>query len=214
MPGLAALMIIIVFVRENTYKTEAKFTFLKSLKNVAKARFLWLMAIVSVFSLGASNFSFVLQYGSEVGINSEFIPLLFALVNVAYVAVAIPPGALADRIGKERMLFVGYTVFLAVTLTILIGPASWVIAMGVSLLFGLYQGIGDIVARAMIPEYVKPNMVGTAYGIYYLTSGFSFLFANLITGTVWSEFGPSLAVLYSITLTMTLLLGFIFFSGK
>jgi MFS family permease len=210
-PGLAALVILIFLVKEQSCKVETKFTLLKGLKNVAKKRFLWLLVIVSVFSLGAFNFSFVLIYGSEVGISSEFIPMLFALVNFAHVGVAIPAGLLADRVGKERVLFVGYSVFLALTLAILIGPASWLVALGVAVLFGLYQGIINTVTRAMIPKYVKPTLVGTAYGLYYLVSGFSFLFANLIVGLLWNSFGSSLSVLYSAVLTMISLFGFTIF---
>ena len=210
-PGLAALMILIFLVKEKSCKIETKFTFLKGFKSVAKEKFLWLLVIVSVFSLGAFNFSFVLLYGSEVGISSEFIPLLFALVNVAHVAVAIPAGLLADRVGKERMLFVGYGVFLAVTLAIFIGPTSWVVALGVAVLFGLYQGIVNTVTRALVPKYVQPSLVGTAYGIYYLVSGFSFLLANLLIGLLWNSFGPSLSVLYSAALTIASLLGFAIF---
>jgi len=210
-PGLAALVILILLVKEQTCKTEAKFTFLKGYKSVARKDFLWLLIIVSVFSLGAFNFSFVLLYGSEAGIISDFIPLLFALVNVAHVAVAIPAGLLADRLGKERMLFVGYSVFLVVTLVIFIGPASWIFALGVAALFGVYHGIVNTVTRAMIPKYVEPNLVGTGYGLYYLVSGFSFLLANLIVGLLWNSFGSSLSVLYSAVLTMISLLWFAVF---
>jgi MFS family permease len=210
-PGLAALMILIFFVKEQSCKTDTKFTFLKGIRNVTKKDFLWLLIIVSVFSLGAFNFSFILLYGSEVGISSEFIPLLFALVNIAHVAVAIPAGLLADRIGREKMLFVGYSVFLAVTLAIFIGPASYFIALGVAVLFGVYQGIVNTVTRAMIPKYVKPNLVGTAYGIYYLLIGFSFLLANLIVGILWNNFGLNLSILYSTALTIISLLGFAIF---
>ena len=210
-PGLVALMILIFVVKEQSFKTETKFTFLKGIKNVTKEDFRWLLLIVSVFSLGTFNFSFILLYGSEAGISSEFIPLLFALVNVAHVAVAIPAGLLADRIGREKMLFAGYSVFLLVTLAIFIGPASYFVALCVAALFGLYQGIVNTVTRAMIPKYVKPNLVGTAYGIYYLVAGFSFLIANLIVGILWNNFGPNLSVLYSITLTIISLLGFAIF---
>ena len=210
-PGLAALIILILVVREQSCKTEAKFTFLKGFRSVVKERFLWLLVVTSVFSLGAFNFSFVLLYGSEVGISSEYIPLLFALVNVAHVAVAIPAGLLADRLGKERTLFVGYSVFLVVTLAIFIGSASWLVALSVAVMFGLYQGIVNTVTRAMIPKYVKSNLVGTAYGLYYLMSGFSFLAANLIVGLLWNNFGSSLSVLYSAALTTTSLLGFSIF---
>jgi MFS family permease len=210
-PGLAALMILIFLVKEQSCKAETQFTFLKWFKSVAKEEFLWLLVIVSFFSLGAFNFSFVLLYGSEVGIRSEFIPLLFALVNVAHVAVAIPAGLMADRVGKEKVLFVGYSFFLAVTLAIFIGPASWVVALVVAVLFGLYQGIVNTVTRAMIPKYVKPNLIGTAYGIYYLLSGFSSLLANLIVGLLWNSFGANLSALYSAALTIISLLGFAIF---
>jgi len=210
-PGIVALIILFFFVKEQTCKTDTKFTFLKGIKKVTKKDFRWLLIIVSIFSLGAFNFSFILLYGSEVGISSEFIPLLFALVNVAHVAVAIPAGLLADRIGREKMLFVGYSVFLGVTLAIFIGPASYFVALVVAVLFGLYQGIVNTVTRAMIPKYVRPNLVGTAYGIYYLLAGFSFLVANLIVGILWSNFGPNLSVLYSLALTITSLVGFAIF---
>ncbi len=210
-PGLAALMILFFFVKEQTCKIDSKLTFFTGIKNVIQEDFLWLLIIVSVFSLGAFNFSFILLFGSEVGISNEFIPLLFALVNVAHVTVAIPAGLIADRIGREKVLFVGYSVFLAVTLAIFIGPASFFVALVVAILFGVYQGIVNTVTRAMIPKYVKPNLVGTAYGMYYLVAGFSFLLANLIVGILWSNFGPNLTVLYSIGLTITSLLGFAIF---
>ena len=207
-PGLVALIILFFFVNEQSCKTDNKFTFLKGIKNIIKKDFLWLLTIVCVFSLGAFNFSFILLYGSEVGITSDYIPLLFALVNIAHVVVAIPSGLLADKIGRERMLFLGYSVFLLVTLAIFIGPASYFVALGVAVLFGLYQGIVNTVTRAMIPKYVKPNLVATAYGIYYFIAGFSFLIANLIVGILWTNFGSNLSVLYSTVLTITSLLAF------
>lgn len=207
-PGLAALMTLFFFVKEQSCTTNNKFKFLEGVRTVIKKDFLWLLTIICVFSLGAFNFSFILLYGSEVGIVSEYVPLLFALVNIAHVVVAIPSGLLADKIGRERMLFLGYSLFLVVTLAIFIGPESYFVALAVAVLFGLYQGIVNTVIRAMIPKYVKPNMVATAYGVYYFIVGFSFLFANLIVGMLWTTFGPNLSVLYSAALTITSLIGF------
>ena len=156
-PGFIALVILVFFVKEQTGKKNAKFTFFKGIKSVLRKDFVWLLIIVSVFSLGAFNFSFILLYGSEVGISSEFIPLLFALVNISHVGIAIPSGLLADRIGKEIMLFFGYIIFLAVTIIIFIGPPSFFVALSISILFGFYQGIVNTVTRALVPKYVEPN---------------------------------------------------------
>ncbi|KON34070.1 MAG: hypothetical protein AC479_02180 [miscellaneous Crenarchaeota group-6 archaeon AD8-1] len=210
-PGLVALVILIFFVKDETCKKQSEFTFLRGLKNLLKGKFLWLLAIVSIFSLGAFNFSFILLYGSDVGINNQYIPLLFALVNIAHVAIAIPAGIISDKIGREKMLFIGYLIFLAVALTIVIEPASYFVALIISIMYGLYQGICNTVTRAMIPKYVKPNLVGTAYGIFYLVSGFSFLLANIIVGSLWNNLGSNLAAVYSLFLTISSLIGFAIF---
>ena len=214
LPGLVALMILFFLVKERSCKTGDNFTFLTGLKNVLRKDFLWLLTIVSVFSLGAFNFSFILLYGSEVGITNDYIPLLFALVNIAHVIVAIPSGLLADKIGREKMLFFGYIVFLAVSLTIFFGSKSYFVALAAAVLFGLYQGIVNTVTRAMIPKHVKPNLVATAYGIYYLVVGFSFLFANLVVGLLWANFGANLSALYSTISTIISLLGLAIFINR
>jgi MFS family permease len=211
-PGLAALLILIFFVKEQAHRTENKLALLKGAKEILRGDFLKLLLIVSVFSLGAFNFSFILLFGAEAGISSEFIPMLFALVNIAHVVIAIPAGLLADRIGRERVLVVGYIVFLAVTFTMFLGQTGLFGALFAAVFFGLYQGIVNTVTRAMIPKYVKSSFVGTAYGMYYLMTGFSFLIANIVVGLLWNSFGSGLSVSYSIALTIASLVGFVLFA--
>ncbi|MBT8172066.1 MFS transporter [Candidatus Bathyarchaeota archaeon] len=210
-PGVAALIILIFFVKELRSKTEDKFEFLKGIKTILQGNFLKLLIIISVFSLGAFNFSFILLYGTETGISSDFIPLLFALVNISHVAIAIPAGLISDRIGREKMLLMGYFVFLIVTLIFAFGSNSYFVTLFVAVFFGLYEGIVNTVSRAMIPKYVKSSLVGTAYGLYYLVVGFSFLFANILVGLLWNNFGSNISGLYSLVLTSISLVGFIIF---
>ena len=210
-PGSAALVILIIFVKEQVCKRESKFTFLKGIRNVVNGNFLLLLVIVSVFSLGAFNYSFILLFGSDVGISSEYIPLIFALVNIAYVTIAIPAGLIADKLGREKVLLLGYSIFLAVTLTIFLGLNNYFAVLFVAILFGLYQGIVNTTTRALIPKYVHPNLVGTAYGMYYLVAGFSFLIANIVVGLLWNNIGSSIACMYSLFLTGSSLIGFTIF---
>lgn len=213
-PGLTALVILIFFVKEQVYKKESNFTFLQDLRNVLNGNFLWLLFIVSVFSLGAFNYSFILLSGSEAGITSEYIPLIFALINIAHVGIAIPAGLISDRIGREKMMFIGYSIFLIVTLTISLGLNNYLAVLFTALLFGLYQGIVNTITRALIPKYVQSNLVGTAYGMYYLVAGFSFLIANIIVGLLWNSLGSNMACMYSFFLTGISLIGFTIFIIK
>jgi MFS family permease len=213
-PGFIALIILILFVKEISSKSEKRFSLLKGVKSILKGSFFKLLIIVCVFSLGAFNFSFILLFGSEAGINTDLIPMLFALINISHVAIAIPAGFLSDRIGREKMLFLGYFIFLISAFSIFIGSRSFITALFVAIMFGLYEGIVNTITRALIPNYVEPNLVGTAYGLYYLVIGFSFLFANIIIGSLWNNFGSRLSVLYSLFLTIFSLVGFVIFIRK
>ena len=197
-PGTIALLILLFFVKERVGKSAGEFQLLAGIKAVLKGNFSRLLVIVGVFSLGAFNFSFVLLNAQEAGIADSFIPLVYAAVNVAHVAIAIPAGVFSDRIGKEKVIVLGYGIFLSSVMLILFLPTGGFNAFLVAVLFGAYFGIIETVQRALVPEYVNRNLVGTAYGIYYLIVGSAFFVSNAVVGSLWEYFGASIAVTYSI----------------
>ncbi len=197
-PGTIALLIILFVVKERVGKADGEFQLLAGIKTVLKGKFSLLLIIVGVFSLGAFNFSFVLLNAQEAGIADSFIPLVYAAVNVAHVAVAIPAGVLSDRVGKEKIMVLGYGVFLSTVVLILLLPLNGFNAFLVAVSYGAYFGIVETVQRALIPSYVNSNLRGTAYGIYYLIIGSAFFISNAVVGSLWEYFGSSIASTYSI----------------
>jgi MFS family permease len=197
-PGAIALLILLFVVKERVSKAVGEFHLLAGVKAVLKGNFSWLLVIVGIFSLGAFNFSFILLNAQEAGIANEFIPLVYAAVNVAHVAIAIPAGVLSDRVGKEKIMVLGYSVFLSSVMLILLLPLNGFDAFLVAVLFGAYFGIIETVQRALVPEYVDRSLVGTAYGIYYLVVGSAFFVSNAVVGSLWEYFGSSMASAYSI----------------
>jgi len=195
-PGAIALLIILFFVRERVGETEGEFLFLKGLKDVLTGRFSRLLLIVGIFSFGAFNFSFILLNAQEHGVGDSLIPIVYAVVNVAHTAVAIPAGILSDRMGKEKVLIMGYGVFAATNLLILISPMTIAAAYLIAVIFGLYMGIVETIQRALVPGYAESRLRGTAYGIYYLVVGTAFFLANAIVGILWENYGSSAASLY------------------
>lgn len=195
-PGAIALLIILFFVRERVGEAEGDFLFLKGLKDVLTDRFSRLLLIVGMFSFGAFNFSFILLNALELGVDDSYIPIVYAVVNVAHTAIALPAGVLSDRIGKEKVLIMGYGVFAATNLLILISPQTIVAAYLIALIFGLYMGIVETIQRALVPSYAESRLRGTAYGIYYLVVGTAFFLANAVVGTLWELYGSSAASLY------------------
>jgi MFS family permease len=212
-PGSIALFIILFLVKERAGKSTSKFKLLAGIKSALKGNFSFLLIIVSVFSLGAFNFSFVLLNAQEAGIADSLIPLVYAAVNVAHAAIAIPAGVLSDRIGKEKVMVLGYGVFLSATLLILL-PATGYVALLVAVFYGAYLGVVETVQRALIPDYVGEKLRGTAYGIYYLVVGSAFFVSNAVVGSLWEYFGSSVASSYSITLSVIAILAMMLFVRK
>jgi MFS family permease len=213
-PGAIALLILLFVVKERFGNAVGDFQLLAGIKAILKGNFSWLLVIVGIFSLGAFNFSFILLNAQEAGIVDSFIPLVYAAVNVAHVAIAIPAGVLSDRIGKEKVMILGYSVFLSSVMLILFLPISGFNAFLVAVFYGAYFGIIETVQRAIVPEYVDRNLIGTAYGIYYLIVGSAFFVSNAVVGSLWEYFGASIASAYSIVTSVVAIIFMVLFLYK
>jgi len=207
LPGAVALIVIIFGVKEIIGAETREFKFLVGLKDVLTGKFLLLLLVVSVFSLGAFNFSFILLNAKEMGVNDALIPIVYAVVNVAHTIIAIPAGRLSDKIGKERVLLMGYIAFAVTAALLAVAPSTILSAYLIAAVFGVYMGIVETVQRAMIPGYVDSSLRGTAYGVYYLVVGTCFFFANSIVGTLWETRGLWYSSVYSGALALIAVAG-------
>jgi len=184
-----------------------EFKFLAGLKEVLRGPYLLLLVVVSVFSLGAFNYSFILLNAKQMGVGDALVPIVYAVVNVTHTAIAIPAGRLSDKIGKEKVLLFGYIAFVATAALLAVSPSSVPFAYLIAAVFGLYMGIVETVQRAMIPRYVDSSLRGTAYGVYYLVVGTCFFFANSVVGSLWERWGLWASSLYSGGLAVIAVIG-------
>src|SRR5947208_13693778 len=116
-PGAVAVIILIFFVKEVAVKRKLSNIIttrvFSNFRNVLRSNrpFVILLVISGIFSLGAFNYSFILLKASELGVDKNVIPLVYTVINISHTAIGIPSGLLADRIGKEKVLTIGYAVF-------------------------------------------------------------------------------------------------------
>ena len=183
--------------------------------------FTLLIIISGIFSLGAFNYSFILLKAfSDLGIGKDVIPLIYAVINISHTAIGIPTGILADRIGKEKVLTVGYAVF-AVSSSLMIiftgkGGATnnFIYAYILAAIFGIYVGISETLQRAVIPKYVSSELRGTAYGMYNVVVGSGFFVSNIVFGYLWDNFSLTIAVFYSMFFAFAAIIGMFLFINK
>lgn len=217
-PGAIAVLILIFFVKEIAIKRGAHSKAATVFSNIGTVMsdnkpFVFLLIISGIFSLGAFNFSFVLLKASELGIDNDLIPIVYAVINVSHTAIGIPSGILADKIGKEKVLIIGYSIFAVSTVLMaaISSAENSIYAFVLAAIFGLYIGISETVQRAVVPRYVPSEFRGTAFGVYNVVLGTSFFVSNVVFGFLWDNYNLNVAVVYSIGLTSAAIIGMFVF---
>lgn len=196
-PALVSLLILAFFVKESVGLTKQRHMFANATE-VLNRRFIILLGVLGFFAVGAYNFSFILLKASVLGVPEAQIPIVYVTLNVSTVVFGISSGILADRIGKLPVLCLSYAAFLATSVTGILLVGNLWYAYPIAFLFGTYLGISDTVQRAIIPDYTKKELKGTAYAFYYILIGVSSLAANSIFGFLWTSMSSSTAFAYSI----------------
>jgi len=199
-PAAIALMILLFFVQDTKGFARQRSVF-ENARDVLSREFILLLAALGIFAIGAYNFSFILLKAGSLGVQESLVPLVYASLNVATVVLGLPAGILADRAGKIPVLGLSYIVFLATSMGGLLLVGNPLYAFVIALLFGSYLGIAETVQRAIIPDFTKPELKGTAYALYYTLIGVSSMAANSIFGVLWSNLGPAAAFQYTILTT-------------
>ena len=210
-PGGIALVILVRYVKEIRI-TPKKQSVLSNFREVLHGKFLIFLLIMVVFSIGAFNFSFVLVKSSELGLEKNFVPLVYVMINIMHTLIGIPTGVLVDKIGAEKVLLISFGLFV---LTSMIGyfETEYILAGFVmAAIFGLHHGMTITAQRTMVSRYASEQLRATAFGVYYLFVGLSFLVANITFGFLWEAFSSQTAFEYSIATSLigiVLLFGFI-----
>ncbi|MFN0092303.1 MAG: MFS transporter [Acidimicrobiales bacterium] len=130
---------------------------------------------------------------ARAGIAARQLPLLFVGAALAYLALAVPVGRLADRFGRRRVLVAGYLCLLLAYAAALAaaGPVLVLACLG---LLGAYYAATDGVLVALASTLTPPRL--RASGIALVTTGVAAarLVSSVTFGAVWSRVGVDVAL--------------------
>lgn len=174
-----------------------------SIKNLGKPYFIFLAAS-AIFALGNSTDAFLFLRSKQLGLATIYVVLAYVLYNVVYALSSFPAGITSDRVGRKKVLLVGFIIYGLVYLgfaladnTIYIWPLYAV--------YGLYIGFTEGIGKALIGDIVNHELVATALGLYQTVIGISVLVASAVAGVLWTKvsfsapfyFGAAMAFLGS-----------------
>jgi len=123
-------------------------------------------------------------------LSSTYFPLLAVLTNLSFLLQAVPMGALADRIGRWRVLIGGH-VALGVVYLLLSGSAGgWVAIVAVFVLYGAFYAATEGVIVAAVSPTVPARLRTSGIALVQTGQALAYLMSSVGFGLAWHVFGP------------------------
>jgi MFS family permease len=169
-------------------------------------RFKLFLGIMFLFTLGNSSDAFLILRAQNLGNCVLYILLMLILFNIVYSSVSIPAGMLSDKLGRRRIIVLGWLVYAATYLGFAVASASWQIWL-LFAFYGVYYGLAEGVARAFVADLVPEDRRGTAYGLFHGIVGVSLLPASVIAGWLWQAISPAAPFYFGAGLAFLAMLG-------
>lgn len=183
---------IIIFLVKNVRQHARQKDIVTGIKGPINPVFGRYLIILAIFSLGASSDAFLLLRSAELGLAPASIFFLVAAFNLVGALCAYPIGKLADRVGKKKLLIVGWTYYGVVYFGFAFADTTLLISL-LFIAYGLYYGLTEGVEKAFVADLVDPNHRGTSYGYFNAIVGLAALPASVGFGFLYQQFGAAVA---------------------
>jgi MFS family permease len=113
-------------------------------------------------------------------------PLLYVGTALAYLALAVPIGRLADRVGRGRVFVGGYALLPAVYLMLLLPSVGHPELAACLLLFGAYYAATDGVLMALASATLPPRLRTSGLALLTTATSLSRLLGAVLFGALWT----------------------------
>jgi len=150
---------------------------------------------ISFFYLLRMPETLIILHAQQLGIAVAVVPLLWAAVHVVKSTSSFAGGALSDRLGPARTMWLGWVCYAALAggMAVAHGPAAaWALFLG----FGLVAGLTESPERALVAA-VAGDRQGSGFGFYHAATGVAALAGGVALGAVFQRADGGTAFLVS-----------------
>lgn len=168
-----------------------------------------LVAGLLVFTLFNSSDVFLLLQAKQSGLDDTAVIGVYIFYNLVYALFAFPVGILADKLGLKWVFILGLGLFASVYygLTVTSGFYGFLVLF---FLYGIYGSATEGISKAWISNITEKKNLATAIGTFTGLQSICSLFASSLTGLIWFQFGADIAFLTTATMTVLVLIYFLF----
>jgi MFS family permease len=188
-PGLAALVLVAVGVRVPRPEPDRAQASAQGPVTPRLGPLYWrVVAVFALFNLAASSDTFLLLRARDLGFAAAQLPLLWALSSALRSALATWGGALSDRLGRKRVLLLGWSVYSLGYLGFALARSGAQL-VAVLCAYSLYYALVEGVERAVVADLAPAGLRGQAFGWFHGAIGLTALPASAGFGLVWDAWG-------------------------
>ena len=162
-------------------------------------RFRWVLLCVAVFTMGNSADAFIVLLAQARGASVLTTLVMVLIFNGVYTILAQPFGKLSDRVGRLKLIVVGWLFYAGVYLGFALSSTIWQVA-GLWAIYGVYYAMTAGAVKALVADLVPKRQRGTGYGWLDGTIGIVALPASFVAGILWQIYGPAAPFLFGATL--------------
>jgi len=161
---------------------------------LAGGLFTWIMITDGVRDIFFNmSFSFLSVYMQDIAsLSISQIGVMNSIFGVAMMAVMMPAGWLADKVGERVNIAISF-LFMAVSIGMIatIPPASpaWMYGLG-WVIAGIGVGLSTPAYQSLISKAVPQRLRGVAFGLFSTSLGLVSLPAPVIGGYLWEKINP------------------------
>jgi MFS family permease len=191
-PGMIGTLVILFLVHEEKKQKTAAAAAGAAVKQAGgfSTNFKIYLVILGIFTLGNTSDFFVILRAQNLGNSLIYVALILVMFNIIYALASTPAGMLSDKIGRRKLIILGWLVYAAVYVGFAVANAPWHV-WALFAAYGIYYALVEGVSRAFVTDLVPKERRGTAFGWYYGVLSIALLPASLIAGWMWDKISPA-----------------------
>ncbi|MGW6933241.1 MFS transporter [Lentzea sp. NPDC054927] len=186
------VLVLVLYVKDRPEPVERKEPLkLVLLKDPAVRKIVAAASLLGLVTIG-DGFVYLLLQKRE-GLAFGWFPLLAVGTSLVYLLLAAPLGALADRVGRLKIMLCGYGALTLVYL-LLFGPlGGWPLLVLVVVLYGVFYAATDGVLMALAGPVLPERLRTTGIALIQSGQALAYLGSSVLFGLAWQFWSPEAA---------------------
>ncbi|PVG81132.1 MFS transporter [Nocardioides gansuensis] len=191
--AMFGVLVLVLFVRDHRDPLEdaprVEFSQVRGMiASPAILRLLIASCILGLVTIGDGFVYLVLQGREDLGI--AWFPLLSVGTMAVYMLLAVPLGALGDKIGLRTVMMGGY-VALGLVYLLLVSPIHGIPSLVLAvILYGIFYAATNGVLIALAGPVIPAHLRTTGIALIQTGQALAYLVSSIAFGVAWGLWGP------------------------